>query len=516
LAFLVAPPAGGQTDVMVLRLGVVFAAVCLAALWQRETPPFSWLPPGGVAWHAMLMAACSVTAFHHWRLYEPRTARCFAWSAPRVALVLAAVVAAVGATHGCPAGCPIPPAPLARALFGALVLVLGVRALFVWKARREGVERVLIVGGGALAGHLVEAIESRSDRAQRVLGTVDEGLPAASPQPHLGTLRELDRILDRVRPDRVIVALAARRGHMPFKTLLGLRVRGVAVEDGVDSYERLTGKVPIEALTPASLIFTKGSRSLRMDEAMTRALGMLVAVSGLILLAPLLALIALAIKLDSTGPVWFVQPRVGRGGRLFRLYKVRTMRPVSGTTSEWARDNQRRLTRVGRWLRRFRLDELPQFVNVVKGDMNLVGPRPHPESNLPLLVLVARNTPECGEPIPFYALRSVVRPGITGWAQVRYRYANDLEEEIEKMRYDLYYVKHRSFWLDLRILFETVKVVIGGREAAAPAESTERPVAVTFPTPPRPISALGARAGTTQTLEASVTRFHRDGPMEAL
>jgi lipopolysaccharide/colanic/teichoic acid biosynthesis glycosyltransferase len=144
------------------------------------------------------------------------------------------------------------------------------------------------------------------------------------------------------------------------------------------------------------------------------------------------------------------------------------MRPERRVRSEWARDNGDRLTRVGRWLRRFRLDELPQLINILKGDMNLVGPRPHPVSNLPLFVLVMRNAPSCGEPIPYYALRWMVRPGITGWAQVRYQYANDLEEEVEKMRHDLYYIKHMSLCLDLRILFETVKTVLCGRESAAP------------------------------------------------
>jgi lipopolysaccharide/colanic/teichoic acid biosynthesis glycosyltransferase len=142
------------------------------------------------------------------------------------------------------------------------------------------------------------------------------------------------------------------------------------------------------------------------------------------------------------------------------------MQPAASASSEWARDNTRRLTRVGAWLRRFRLDELPQLVNILRGDMNLVGPRPHPVSNHSLLVLAMRNTPQCGEPIPYYALRSLVRPGITGWAQVRYRYANDLVEEMEKIKYDLYYVKHMSLRLDLQILLETVKIVLRGRESA--------------------------------------------------
>ncbi|MGH9365223.1 MAG: sugar transferase, partial [Thermoanaerobaculia bacterium] len=160
--------------------------------------------------------------------------------------------------------------------------------------------------------------------------------------------------------------------------------------------------------------------------------------------------------------------RVGLFGRSFKLLKFRTMYPVDGNTSEWASDNSDRITGVGSWLRRFRLDELPQFINILFGDMNLVGPRPHPVSNVDLL---ASN-------IPYYNLRAVVRPGVTGWAQIRYGYANNLEEETEKMRYDLYYIKHLSLWLDLRILLDTVKIVLFGRGAqvadAYPGEAVHR------------------------------------------
>jgi lipopolysaccharide/colanic/teichoic acid biosynthesis glycosyltransferase len=158
---------------------------------------------------------------------------------------------------------------------------------------------------------------------------------------------------------------------------------------------------------------------------------------------------------DSKGPVVFVQRRVGAAGRHFNLIKFRTMRPVDRETSLWERDNAHRITRVGRWLRRGRLDELPQFVNVLRGDMNLVGPRPHPVANFELFV----------DNIPYYPLRSLVTPGVTGWAQVRYGYANTLEEETEKMRYDLYYIKHMSIWLDLRILVDTITMTLPGRRS---------------------------------------------------
>ena len=187
-------------------------------------------------------------------------------------------------------------------------------------------------------------------------------------------------------------------------------------------------------------------------------MSLLVSIVALALSAPLMGIIMAAIRLDSRGPVLFVQDRVGLRGRHFRLLKFRTMLD-GGATSEWVRDNEARITRVGRWLRKFRFDELPQFLNILRGDMNLVGPRPHPVSNYTLFT----------ERIPYYMLRSSVRPGVTGWAQIRHGYANNLDEEIEKMRYDLYYIKHLSFWFDVRILVDTVKVVLFGWEFRTPA-----------------------------------------------
>jgi lipopolysaccharide/colanic/teichoic acid biosynthesis glycosyltransferase len=175
-----------------------------------------------------------------------------------------------------------------------------------------------------------------------------------------------------------------------------------------------------------------------------------------VLVAPLLAALAAAIKLDSRGPVFFIQDRAGRDGRPFGLIKFRTMHPAVEARSEWVLDNMDRITRLGRWLRRFRLDEIPQLVNVLRGEMNLIGPRPHPTCNHAIFM----------ERIAYYAIRASVRPGVTGWAQVRYGYANNLEEETEKMRYDLYYIKNRSSWLDIRILLETVGIIIFGQGAS--------------------------------------------------
>lgn len=336
--------------------------------------------------------------------------------------------------------------------------------------------RVLVLGTGPLAGKIIEEIEARPDLGYTVVGVVDAGTPSAEAAfgyPILGPLEHLDRVIQESRPDRIIVALAERRGRLPVRRLLESRARGIVVEDGAAAYERLTGKLALESLSPSSVVFSPDLQVSRLQLAVGRGFGLFASAVGLILLAPLLGLIALAIKLDSRGPLLFVQERVGLHGRSFKLIKFRTMRPALHPTSEWVCDNCDRITRVGKWLRRLRLDELPQLANVLRGDMNLVGPRPHPTTNLVLFVLAARNLSEVsGDAIPYYALRCAIRPGITGWAQVRYGYANTLEEEVEKIRYDLYYLKHASLWLDLRILFETIRVVVSRR--AAPAARAER------------------------------------------
>jgi lipopolysaccharide/colanic/teichoic acid biosynthesis glycosyltransferase len=216
------------------------------------------------------------------------------------------------------------------------------------------------------------------------------------------------------------------------------------------------GKLAIEAIRPSMLILAKGFRNHGTPDVIARAVSIVGALVGLVLCAPLLFAIGVAVKLDSRGPMFFIQQRAGRNGRPFGLIKFRTMHPTTEARSEWVSDNIDRITRVGQYLRRFRLDELPQLWNVLRGDMNLVGPRPHPVTNQAVFM----------EKIAYYGLRSTVHPGMTGWAQIRYGYANNLAEETEKMRYDLYYIKNRSLWLDLRILLMTVATVLFGKGAS--------------------------------------------------
>jgi lipopolysaccharide/colanic/teichoic acid biosynthesis glycosyltransferase len=341
-------------------------------------------------------------------------------------------------------------------------------ALSALHGRHRPGERVLIVGSGAVARTILRELDARPNRRPPVLSVSADGADGGGALPGR-CLRlaggRLSKIIEDFRPDRIIVCPCDWRGPLPVQELLEPWARGIVVEDGVAVCERLTGKIAIEAITPGSCVFSKDFRKSRLDAALRRAVSLSIAAIGLLLTAPLCLLIAVLIKLESAGPALFVSDRVGAGGRRFRLLKFRTMKVVTRRTSEWVRDNGDRITRVGFWLRKYRLDELPQFVNVLRGDMDVVGPRPHPVSNYQLLVLVTRNVPQCGDKIPFYTLRSLVRPGITGWAQVRYGYANDVEEETEKIRFDLYYVKHRSLWLDLRILLETIRIVLLGHGA---------------------------------------------------
>jgi len=344
-----------------------------------------------------------------------------------------------------------------RALLIAGLVPLLRMGYHLWR-KRIVTSRVLILGNGPIVSKLIEALESSPAPRYVLTGVLDnQPLLEGTRAVWLGRLDRLAVIVEQVRADRIVVALPDRRGHLPLVPLLESRVRGVAVEDALEFYERLSGRMAIEALTPGSLISAPGFRNHGTPEQVARAFSVAAALAGLVLLSPLLAALALAIKIDSDGPVLFVQERIGRDGEPFDLLKFRTMRPQNERRSEWVQDNCDRITRIGRWLRRFRLDELPQLVNIVRGEMNLVGPRPHPTCNQGIFM----------ERIAYYGLRSTVRPGVTGWAQVRYGYANNIEEETEKMRYDLYYIKNRSLLLDLDILIRTVRIMLFGYGAAA-------------------------------------------------
>jgi sugar transferase (PEP-CTERM system associated) len=256
--------------------------------------------------------------------------------------------------------------------------------------------------------------------------------------------------------DRVIVAMEDRRRSMPVRELLDLRLRGVAIEDASAIMERLLGKLPLDGLNPSSLIFTHGFNVKASQQILRRLVSITASFILLAICLPFIPFVILAVRLSSPGPIFFRQTRVGLRGRPFSVIKFRTMRQdAEATGAVWAAKNDPRVTPLGRFMRRTRLDEVPQLWNVLRGEMGFVGPRPERPEFVQWL---------SGE-IPFYELRHLIRPGLTGWAQVRYHYGASLEETKQKLEYDLYYVKHLSLGLDLLIMFETVKTILLRRGA---------------------------------------------------
>lgn len=334
-----------------------------------------------------------------------------------------------------------------------LVCVLSSRVIiYTLVKRRPFSQRVLLLGGGRVAGEIVRQIRNRPDLALQVIGALG---PATDnlPAKRLGDYGDLGDVIGRYRPDRIVVAMPDRRGSLPVASLLACRFRRVTIEEGTQVYERITGHLAVESLNPSTLIFGDGFRVRRWNLIVMRALSLTTALAALVVTAPLIGLIALAIRLESPGPAFFVQERVGLRGRRFRLVKFRTMRVASTSDdSIWGRDNASRVTRFGAVLRRYRLDELPQCWNVLRGDMNLVGPRPEMASNVETFAAA----------IPYYEFRHEVRPGLTGWAQVKAGYSMSIEEVTRKLCFDLYYIKHMSPAFDVRIMIDTVKFVLSG------------------------------------------------------
>jgi sugar transferase (PEP-CTERM system associated) len=353
-------------------------------------------------------------------------------------------------------------------LFVGLLLLLWRRLFSVINSTQRLAERVVILGDGALAESLLHEIETRPELGIRVTGRAqmtgngtlvgnlehDETPPTISQSSFCETIA-IDPNIGGI--NRIVVAMEERRGNLPVDLLLSLKNRGVQVQDGNDVYESITGKVPIESIRLSWLLFSPGNAASRLFLFYKRSASLLSSTIGLLLSLPLLPFVVLAIKLSSPGRVLYRQSRVGRDGVVFRCYKFRTMRSdaEADTGPTWAMDDDPRITRVGRFLRKTRIDEIPQLLNVFRGDMSLIGPRPErPE------FVAALN-----KQIPYYHLRHSVRPGITGWAQILYKYGNSVEDAKEKLRYDLYYIKNTSVGLDLLIILNTIKIVLLGRGA---------------------------------------------------
>jgi len=343
----------------------------------------------------------------------------------------------------------------------AAVLILGWRGTLAWARTQFGPhERLLLVGTNAGALALASELCDRQDLGVDIVGFVEaESLhhDAVAATPVIGTVEDIPAIVRARSVDRVVVSLSDARGKLPMDKLLEMKLDGVQFAHLTTVYEEYTGKIAIDNLRPSWLIFSSGFNKTRLLKIAKRSLDITAALAGIILSGPLQLMVAAAVRLTSRGPVIYCQERVGLNGQIFVMRKFRSMREnaEAATGAVWARPKDDRVTPIGALLRRARLDELPQLWNVLVGDMSLVGPRPErPE-------FVTRLTHD----IPFYGQRHVVKPGVTGWAQVRYTYGASDEDAMQKLQYDLFYIKHMSIWLDLYIMLRTVKVVLLGRNA---------------------------------------------------
>jgi sugar transferase (PEP-CTERM system associated) len=414
-------------------------------------------------WSIILLATVMTTSFYLFDLYDlgatqRRAARRFnIFRSVGQAIGLTSIVLAL-------VFYAMPQMKLGRGVFLiSVMLVIAVmgcwRLLALWLLEHGALsERVLILGTdkGAI-GLAREALERRKE-GYEVIGFVGD-------DPHLvgrsllnpcvlGVTAELPEVVRRHRINRVVVAFNDS-SEPPLNPLLNLKLREhLAVEESASFYERITGKVSLDQLQLSRLVFADYSLGKRLYQRARRIFDVVLGAVGLVLSAPVMALAMIAIKLDSPGSIFYLQERVGQDGKIFRIIKLRSMRADAEKNGPvWAAEADARVTRVGRLIRRLRVDELPQFINVLRGEMSFIGPRPERPAFAELLE----------KAIPYYAQRHALKPGLTGWAQVRSSYCASIEEARERHQYDLYYIKNQSLALDLLILLETARIVFTGK-----------------------------------------------------
>ena len=342
----------------------------------------------------------------------------------------------------------------------ALLLMVAWRVAIHWVlGHPELGERILIVGSGPFAIEIARETLGRPDAGFRVVGFVDSdpalvGQSLINPKV-IGLTSELGELVKSENIDRIVVAIGDRRGQFPTQELLRLSLSGdVSIEESASFYERLTGRVLLDMIRPSWLIFSSRGQRVRTSEVARAIMHRTIALLGAIISLPIAIVTAILIKIDSRGPVLYKQQRVGKNGRAFTLMKFRSMRTDAEKDGPvWAKSEDERMTRLGRIIRKIRVDEIPQFWNILRGDMNFVGPRPE----RPHFVA------QLAQEIPFYEQRHLIPPGLTGWAQIKYPYGASIEDAKQKLQYDLYYIKNQNLTLDATILFETIKTILFGR-----------------------------------------------------
>jgi sugar transferase (PEP-CTERM system associated) len=447
----------------------VFLIACESALIVEVVGVAAWLrlgseaweafaTPGGLAKVALIAVVCQV-CLYYMDLYDLRVVADRRELFVRTLQSLGAASVILAILYYL-----FPDLVLGRGVFFiaaalAVGIIVGWRLVFEWLSHRaRPTERLLLVGTGSAAVGLAQELqERRGDLGVEIIGFVDSEPPIPGRgllgPGVIGTIEDIPRIVHDGGVDRVVVSLADARGKLPMDKLLDMKLAGVQFDHLASVYEEYTGKIAVENLRPSWLIFSEGFRKTPWLVAAKRSMDLVAASVGFLLALPIMAVIWAAVRATSAGPALYHQQRVGQHGRAFTVHKFRSMAvdAEAKTGAVWARaGHDPRVTRLGRILRRSRLDELPQLWNVLVGDMSFVGPRPERPEFVESLT----------KQIPFYGQRHVVKPGVTGWAQVRYTYGASVEDAMEKLQYDLFYIKNLSLPLDAYIVAETLKTVI--------------------------------------------------------
>jgi sugar transferase (PEP-CTERM system associated) len=446
-----------STTLVVAESTLIVSAVTASAFLRLGNGGWELLAAGTFIPRTLLVAyVCQLCLYYNDLYDEPRFTADLRELLVRILQALGASSIILGALYFWFPNLIIGQGVFAGAAILVCTAVIGWRLAFAWTARLASPrERLLLVGTNPASVALGHELEGRQDLGVQIVGFIDTDPEGAATQRAavIGTIDDIPAIVRARAVDRVVVSLADARGRLPMEQLLEMKLSGSVTFDHLASvYEEYTGKIAVENLRPSWFIFSPGFRKTRALLVVKRALDVVVALIGLALCFPLLVLLAIAVRASSPGPAFYRQARVGQNGRVFSVCKLRSMRQdaEAGTGPVWARRDDNRVTPLGRFMRRTRLDELPQFWNVLCGNMSFVGPRPERPEFVRSLT----------QQIPFYGQRHVVKPGLTGWAQVRYTYGASVEDAIEKLQYDLYYVKHMSIWFDLIIILETVKTVV--------------------------------------------------------
>jgi exopolysaccharide biosynthesis polyprenyl glycosylphosphotransferase len=453
---------GNVVALVVSEAILIFSCYVLATYWALQVAVDVYLLDDGGLWAIGLLVVVILLGFYFYDLYDNYRIRSRILLFQQFCLVLGvAFLLQALLNYGRWNVLLLPRGTMMYGSLLALVVLPLWRILFtkaVWKAL--GSQRLLFLGSSEAVRQIIVRIFEQPELGLAVIGYLDNDPDAPeylSGAPRLGAIAELDQIVAAQRPDTIVVGMTERRRNLPVERLLYLRFSGIRIEEAAITYEAIFRRVSTRDLRPSQLIFSAELGPRPGSIALQSVYSFLMGFIGVVVTLPVMAVVAVAVKLSSPGPVLFRQTRVGFDGVPFTVFKFRSMYQdaEARTGAIWATKDDPRITPWGRWLRNLRLDELPQLFNVLRGEMSIVGPRPE----RPEFVAVLQET------IPYYRQRHCVKPGITGWAQINHKYGDSIEDTLIKLEYDLYYIKNLAVSLDAYIVFHTIKTMLLGRGA---------------------------------------------------